>query len=304
MRFNIKVMVVILSLSSITAHAELEGAMGDAQRNAQNLLNHVRSDDYKKDMKDLKWSSLEPDAGYCLRDVEEALKTNPPTRKIPLMPEPGVTKPYTLAEIRDEICRPQLKEVELRKKMEPVFQPAMRVFTQLKVLAEQQKEGKDTGTTTMLIEADAKECLQKVQEALKAGVPNTRVIALDNQDVALKTIHDQCASGGKTGAQVASVAKVQEEAKFAPFVKVLSGDKLKVFNETHRIGMKVYGSGGKILMNPEQFEKATAWFTVGVNRDGLIPQWSLDVYRFNGMNKKEVDTKTGSGEEPPSEEFK
>jgi hypothetical protein len=47
-----------------------------------------------------------------------------------------------------------------------------------------------------------------------------------------------------------------DNAKWEPYTKFLSGERLKYFNETYRIGTNVYGRGGKYLDKPEEFDAA------------------------------------------------
>jgi len=94
-----------------------------------------------------------------------------------------------------------------------------------------------------------------------------------------------------------------EEAQYEPFRKLLSGDKLRLFNERLK-GYELYGAGGRVLRSPEAVRDSPLWCTSGVNRDGIVPVWSVDCWHFQGMAKVgTVTTRTGSGDQAPSSAY-
>jgi len=75
-----------------------------------------------------------------------------------------------------------------------------------------------------------------------------------------------------------------EEAQYEPFRKVLSGDKLILYNDRLK-NYKLYGAGGRVLKTPEAYRDSTLWCTTGVDREGIVPVWSVDCWHFKGMTK-------------------
>ena len=93
-----------------------------------------------------------------------------------------------------------------------------------------------------------------------------------------------------------------EEAQYEPFRALLSGDKLRVYNDRKKY--KIYTTSGKYLRTPESYRDANIWCTVGVNRDGILPMWDMSCWRFKGMTQVgSVINKSGTGEDPPSSAF-
>lgn len=98
--------------------------------------------------------------------------------------------------------------------------------------------------------------------------------------------------------------KAAEEAAYEPFRQVLTGDKLKLYNERLK-AYKLYGSGGRVLRTPEDYLASAIWCTAGVNRDGIVPRWELDCWHFRGMTQiGGVTSRSGAGEFPPSGAFR
>src|SRR5215203_1086364 len=73
-----------------------------------------------------------------------------------------------------------------------------------------------------------------------------------------------------------------DNAKWEPFTKLLTGDRLKFFNSTYRAGSNVFGRGGTYLDKPEQFDTATVMCTRTWGRNGIYETWRTDCYSFSG----------------------
>ena len=100
------------------------------------------------------------------------------------------------------------------------------------------------------------------------------------------------------------VPTAEEEAQYEPFRKVLSGDKLRIYNDRLK-KYKLYGAGGRVLKTPEDYRDSALWCTTGVDRDGVVPVWSVDCWHFKGMAMVgTVTSKTGEGDEAPSSAFR
>ncbi|MBI3813322.1 MAG: hypothetical protein HY279_02500 [Nitrospinae bacterium] len=86
-----------------------------------------------------------------------------------------------------------------------------------------------------------------------------------------------------------------KDAKQSPFLKVLSGDKKRIFLERGMGlgGEIIYGHGGKELI-----------ITAGHDRNRLIPAWSVGGWRFKGDKLVGTVDKSGTGESIPASAFK
>ena len=104
----------------------------------------------------------------------------------------------------------------------------------------------------------------------------------------------------------AKAIAAERAAKDAPFLKVLTGDKARIFKEEFG-GMGgewlCIGSGGGALTTPEQMKGATVWYTYGNNR-GLIDTWHITGFRFQGDQLVGRISKNGYGLKPPAASFK
>jgi hypothetical protein len=96
-----------------------------------------------------------------------------------------------------------------------------------------------------------------------------------------------------------------DNAKWEPYTKFLSGDRLKYFNETYRIGTNVYGHGGKYLDKPNDFDTATVMCTRTSGREGLVETWKVTCYSFQGDKRiGSPRVSSGYGSTAPSSAFK
>lgn len=150
----------------------------------------------------------------------------------------------------------------------------------------------------------SKFCVAKVDEALANGVPDSTSIEGLDQKMSLADGREMCTYVRDEAQKVVDKQTAAEEAQYEPFRKLLSGDKLSVYNNRLK-RYKVYGSSGKVLRTPEDFRDSPLWCTSGVNRDGIVPVWSVDCWHFQGMSKVgSVTTRTGDGDEAPSLAFR
>jgi hypothetical protein len=73
-----------------------------------------------------------------------------------------------------------------------------------------------------------------------------------------------------------------DRLKWEPYTKLLSGDRLKFFNESYRGGTRVFGRGGTALQSPEAFDKAPVMCTRTWGRSGIVETWRVDCWSFSG----------------------
>jgi hypothetical protein len=150
---------------------------------------------------------------------------------------------------------------------------------------------------------DGKTCIDKIDEALSKGLAATTVVETPKRKMTISEARDMCVSVRDAGQKVFGDLTATEEAQYEPFRKVLSGDKLNLYNDRLK-KYKLYGAGGKILKTAEDYRESPLWCTTGVDRDGVLPVWSVDCWHFKGMTKAgSVETRTGTGDQAPSSAF-
>ena len=147
---------------------------------------------------------------------------------------------------------------------------------------------------------DGKKCIEKIDDALSKGLAGSTEVETPKGKMTITEAREMCVNARDAGQKVFGDLTAAEEAQYEPFRKVLSGDKLSLYNDRLK-KYKLYGAGGKVLKTPEDYRDSGLWCTTGVNRDGIVPVWSVDCWHFKGMAKVgSVTSQTGSGDEAPS----
>ena len=148
-----------------------------------------------------------------------------------------------------------------------------------------------------------KTCIEKVDEALAKGLAGSTVVETYKDKMTITEARAMCIKVRDAGQKVFGDLTAAEEAQYEPFRKVLSGDKLNLYNDRLK-KYKLYGAGGKVLKTPEAYRDSPLWCTTGVDREGIVPVWSVDCWHFKGMAKVgSVESRTGTGDEAPSSAF-
>ncbi|MEP6912699.1 MAG: hypothetical protein ABI923_08085 [bacterium] len=151
---------------------------------------------------------------------------------------------------------------------------------------------------------NGKACIEKVDEALAKGLPGSTVVETYKDKMTITEAREMCVKVRDAGQKVFGDLTAAEEAQYEPFRKGLSGDKLNLYNDRLK-KYKLYGAGGKVLRTPEGYRDSALWCTTGVDRDGIVPVWSVDCWHFKGMTKVgSVQSRTGTGDEAPSSAFR
>jgi hypothetical protein len=151
---------------------------------------------------------------------------------------------------------------------------------------------------------DGKTCIEKIDEALSKGLAASTVVETQKGKMTITEAREMCVSVRDAGQKVFGDQTAAEEAEYEPFRKVLSGDKLSLYNDRLK-KYKLYGGGGKVLKTPEAYRDSPLWCTTGVDREGVLPVWSVACWHFKGMTKVgSVETRTGTGDEAPSSAFR
>ena len=147
-------------------------------------------------------------------------------------------------------------------------------------------------------------CIEKVDAAMANGVAGSIQVETNKGGMTLTQAREMCVKVRDAGQKVFGDLTAAEEAQYEPFRKVLTGDKLNLYNDRLK-KYKVYGLGGKVLKTPEDYRDSNLWCSTGVDREGIVPVWSVDCWHFKGMAKVgSVETRTGTGDEAPSSAFR
>lgn len=155
--------------------------------------------------------------------------------------------------------------------------------------------------------SEAKKLQQTIGKVQKQNVPDDFLIPGSGEIPAatIGEIKAKLASYLKEADSSMENAVAIDNAKWEPYTKFLTGERLKYFNETYRIGTNVYGRGGKYLDTPEEFDAATVMCTRTSGRSGLLETWKVTCYSFQG--DKQVGSprvKSGYGNSAPTSAFR
>jgi hypothetical protein len=147
-------------------------------------------------------------------------------------------------------------------------------------------------------------CVKRVKQSLQLGAPPETVIKSKTLTV---TLGEAEAKGCGVVLPVIAAAKAKADgaksAKYAPYRKVLRGDKWRTFKNKKMMHFKVYGRGGKYLSTPRAFANSSVWFER--LRSGSYRSWAMRRYKFNRKNRLvSKRTITGRGRIPPSRAYR
>jgi hypothetical protein len=182
-----------------------------------------------------------------------------------------------------------------------LFQDYVKTMTWID---ESQKSGDlDDAKTAVRFAGDLQKTIAKVQQQ---NVPDSFLIPGSGEIKAatIGEIKTRLAAITKQASGSMETAVAIDNAKWEPYTKFLSGDRLKYFNETYRIGTNVYGRGGKYLDQPEQFDTAPVMCTRTSGQSGLLETWKVTCYSFQGDRQTGAPrVKTGYGSTAPASAF-
>jgi len=151
---------------------------------------------------------------------------------------------------------------------------------------------------------NGKVCIAKIDEAIAKGLAESTQVETYKGKMTVAEAREMCIKVRDAGQKVFGDLTAAEEAQYEPFRQVLSGDKLSLYNNRLK-KYKLYGVGGRVLKTPEAYRDSTLWCTTGVDREGVVPVWSVDCWHFKGMTKVgSVESRTGPGDEAPSSAFR
>jgi hypothetical protein len=151
---------------------------------------------------------------------------------------------------------------------------------------------------------NGKACLEKIDAAVSKGLADSTEVETNKGKMTIAQAREMCVKVRDAGQKVFGDLTAAEEGQYEPFRKVLSGDKLSLYNDRLK-KYKLYGFGGKVLKTPEDYRDSNLWCTTGVNREGIVPVWSVDCWHFKAMAKVgSVESRTGDGDQAPSSAFR
>lgn len=236
-------------------------------------------------------------ATQCIKAIDAALAADvPASRTIEIKFRDG-TKTIPLSETQamcQRISGTAGKADSLRK--------ADRAATQAYNYPQRIAKGEVSGREWPIAAQTANECISAIDQALASNHPGSTVIELFRNKTTLSEAREMCVYVRDTATKQVKIDVAAEDATYEPFRKVLSGDKLNLYNKWKN--RKIYATGGRLLRTPESYRDATVWCSVGVNRSGIIPVWDMDCWRFKGMTQAGGQIKkNGTGDEPPSSAF-
>lgn len=189
---------------------------------------------------------------------------------------------------------------EMKKKVQqylewlPLVQDLTQRYIYAKIWLKEANDGEIESADLAVSEAkDLQKTIAKVQQQ---NVPDDFVIQGSGEIPAatIGEIKAKLSSYLKQANGSKETAVAIDNAKWEPYTKLLSGDRLKFFNETYRIGTNVYGIGGKYLDKPEQFDIATVMCTQTWGRSGIVETWRVSCYSFRG-DRQVAGPRTTSG---------
>jgi len=153
-----------------------------------------------------------------------------------------------------------------------------------------------------LIAKAAQRCSAAVKGALAAGVPADRELEVDGDDIALGELEARaCKPLAEAIAKLQAEVAARREAIIAPFRKALKGDKLALVLEREMWAPGfAYGKGCRELKGAADFARASTWYEILIDTNGLLPRWTTRAYIFKGDKLTGKKERTGRGSDAPS----
>ena len=113
-----------------------------------------------------------------------------------------------------------------------------------------------------------------------------------------------CQRAKTQGGAIAKKLQAAKDALYAPYLKVLSGDKKKMFHDNDMLdGTNWYGSGGKRLNTPADFKGAGAWYYFVRDHHVWPDKWKVEGHKFAGDKHTGEFSKEGYGDSPPGSAY-
>jgi hypothetical protein len=263
-------------------------------KNPDDVLKQDKIDDY--DYKSIE--AVQQRAANCLQKIKQLLDAGTPEKEeIELVT--GKTTVGELSEVMLETNR-QATYVGMINRLE---QTAMRTKNWVDDVGQKGKLSYDQ----LAAAADAGEMLEKtVVEAQKLGFPENYKLSLWGNTLTLPELKEMAHYVATAGGQLKKEIDAQRNAKDAPYLALLRGDKLRVFKDEFagQGGMfEVSTSGGHGLATPAAMNAAAVWYTWGNSR-GIVDTWHITGWRFQGDKLVGNYSRSGLGLKPSAAAFR
>lgn len=237
-------------------------------------------------------------AEKALQKIKQLLDANTPES------EPVALGEYktTLGELSEQILAMH-RDASVVVLMSELYQTGMGASAWLEDLGAGKKLAGDSLDAVVF---QGKRLQKAVSEAQKLGFPENYKQTLRGQEYTLAQLKEMADYVTIAGDERQKALAAERAAKDAPFLKVLTGDRLRIFKEEFaRLGGEwlCMGPGGAALTTPEQMKNAPVWYTYGNNR-GLVDTWHITGFRFQGDRLVGRVSKSGYGLKPPSSSFR
>jgi hypothetical protein len=161
-----------------------------------------------------------------------------------------------------------------------------------------------------LVVQEIDECQAGVAAALAAGIPGSTPVEFITQGssltspTALAAMSSEVCGKYRLLAEATLSGKRQEaQNELARFLNALAGDRRRVFNEVGMHKRAVKGPGGGDLLQPDDFARASAWYTFGIVADSFPKRWYVHGWVFDGDSLVSENNSEGVGNNPPSSVF-
>lgn len=312
---NAILLAIFIVAAAVVTPAQVPQSVlaGNVERcgNTVYLYSHNSSDEEIESIDDLGGQGdieqLYRSSTECLAEISKAVAgglSETRTVKITLrtLSDTGTERPtrqMSVAEVRD-MCRRLVRITGgsmLRAKAEKAAQyPAiwMKHIT----------DGTLDNVQAEVAAANGKEALALIDEAIAGGLSVSESITVFDRTLTVADAREEIVYVMTEAEKVHKGNIAAEEAKYEPFRKALSGDKLALYNDRFRL-LYVYSTGGRILSTPQQYAAAPLWCRVAIDRNGISPRWDVTCWRFSGMKiAGGPSTRTGWGTTPPSAAFR
>jgi uncharacterized lipoprotein YehR (DUF1307 family) len=277
----------------------IQGIQEDANyvmkaKNPDDVLKQDSIEDY--DYKSI--DAVQGRAAKCLQKIKQLFDSGtPPTEEITI--ETGNTTLGALSETMLDIDHKAIY-IGVIDKLE---QSAMRAKNWVEDVGQ---KGKLTYVQLDTAAADGDKLEKAVVAAQKFGFPADYKIHFWKNSYTLPELKEMGHYVSTAGGQLKKAIDAQRAAKDAPFLKLLKGDKLRIFQEEFagQSGMfEALTSGGKELTTPEAMNAATVWYTWG-NSNGFITTWHVTGWKFDGDKLVGNTSRGGFGVKPSAAAFR
>ncbi len=298
-RASIAQVPTVVLMQNIREHANFIGGYGSYDQLSSGRVNFGSHSDV-----------VSEHAQKCMEAIDKALAagmSDSKTIEVQFRDQDSygeVSKTVSLAELRslcERIGGAAGKEDSLRK--------ARQAADNAYGWSEKISQGENiSGTYAEVAAGLANECISSIDKALKSGNAGSTNIEWSGNSgkvkMTLSEAREMCVYVRDSATKQVKNDVAAEEALYEPFRKLLSGDKLYVYNDRLK-SYKLYGAGGRVLRSPEDYRDSPLWCTTGVNREGIVPVWSVDCWHFKGMTMiGSVESRTGTGDQAPSSAFR